>query len=328
MSAGSAQNVGPARAAFKNFGQLSVGGTAYGRGAGNPDPAAVRLLIAHDAQAYLEFRKQALATTPEAFTSTPEEEAVRPLSWALDRISEQPDQRFVVGAFLADQLVGIAGFSRAPERQASHKGLLFGMAVEPKHGGRGIGRSLVEAVQSHARSLGVRQINLTVTSGNIPAMALYQRCGFREFGREPRAVIVGGREVAKVHMVCMLDQPAREPDALYLDGLMLRATSIAPDSVVSLETCLILKEQDGAVSGDYSGGQIRAGRLFGRREDRELHFHYVQVELDGSVHAGSSRADMDFGPDGRMRLSEHYKWSTRPGSGINVFEEVPLAHQL
>jgi hypothetical protein len=28
-------------------------------------------------------------------------------------------------------------------------------------------------------------------------------------------------------------------------------------------------------------------------------------------------------PDGRPRVVEHFAWSTRVGSGINVFDELP-----
>ncbi|MBD0671387.1 hypothetical protein BU198_11900 [Streptomyces sp. CBMA156] len=50
---------------------------------------------------------------------------------------------------------------------------------------------------------------LTVSEGNEPALRVYTACGFEEWGREPRAVPVDGRAVAKLHMVCLLDaEPA------------------------------------------------------------------------------------------------------------------------
>ena len=70
---------------------------------------------------------------------------------------------------------------------------------------RGIGRSLVRAALSYARSrTGVVLVQLTVTHGNIDAASLYERCGFVQFGLEPLAVAVGPAFVSKVHMWCKL----------------------------------------------------------------------------------------------------------------------------
>jgi ribosomal protein S18 acetylase RimI-like enzyme len=52
-----------------------------------------------------------------------------------------------------------------------------------------------------ARSrIGVMLVQLTVTEGNLAALALYQRKGFMQSGLEPYAVAVGTGFVAKVHM--------------------------------------------------------------------------------------------------------------------------------
>jgi RimJ/RimL family protein N-acetyltransferase len=47
---------------------------------------------------------------------------------------------------------------------------------------------------------GILLIQLTVTEGNLAALALYQRKGFVQFGLEPFAVAVGSGFVNKVHM--------------------------------------------------------------------------------------------------------------------------------
>ena len=167
----------------------------------------IRRLNAGEAQQYIDFRAEALKQTPTAFTSTSAEEKARPVTWAVDRIVNA-DHRddFVLGAFASEVLVGIAGFGRPEQKQARHKGTLFGMAVAPDVAGRGVGRQLVEALLGEARKIqGVTQVVLTVSEGNSVAERLYRSCGFREFGREPRAVIVDGVAIIKIHMVCMLD---------------------------------------------------------------------------------------------------------------------------
>lgn len=181
---------------------------AVEKGAAARSRLSLRRLAPIDASAYLAFRVQALAATPTAFTSTADEERHRPIAWALSRIrsDSRPDD-FVLGAFSSERLVGVAGFSVPEQLQARHKGLLFGMAVAREAAGHGVGRRLVERLLTEARGIaGMLQVVLTVSEGNVPAERLYRSCGFREFGREPRAVIVNGESVTKIHMVKMLDR--------------------------------------------------------------------------------------------------------------------------
>jgi ribosomal protein S18 acetylase RimI-like enzyme len=50
----------------------------------------------------------------------------------------------------------------------------------------------------------VKVVQLMVTHGNHAAQALYEECGFVQFGLEPFAVAVGDGYVSKVHMWCNL----------------------------------------------------------------------------------------------------------------------------
>jgi hypothetical protein len=67
------------------------------------------------------------------------------------------------------------------------------------------------------------------------------------------------------------------------------------------------------------------GWLVGRSGGDTLRFRYAQRENGREIHAGHSVCDLQRRPDGRVRVIEHFTWSTRPGSGVNVFDEVPQA---
>ncbi|TDD72917.1 GNAT family N-acetyltransferase [Actinomadura rubrisoli] len=167
----------------------------------------LRRLGEDDAERYRAFRLRALRDFPAAFTSSFEEESARPLSATVRRLVPpgRPDDA-VLGAFdAAGDLVGSAGIAVPPRRQERHQATLFGMAVAPHAGGQGVGRALVERILEIAASAGLLQVGLTVSEGNLPAERLYRSCGFEVWGREPRALLVGGRPVAKLHMVRMLD---------------------------------------------------------------------------------------------------------------------------
>ncbi|MFD5437257.1 GNAT family N-acetyltransferase [Kitasatospora sp. NPDC127067] len=168
----------------------------------------LRRLGVADAEPYRAFRLAALRGTPSAFTSSHAEEAGRPLSETLHRLAGAeagPDA--LIGAFDdTGTLVGTAGLKVPQRGQERHKGTLYGMAVARSAAGRGIGRALVrEVLRTAARDGRLRQVLLTVSEGNEPALRLYTACGFEVWGREPRAVLVDGRAVAKLHMVRLLD---------------------------------------------------------------------------------------------------------------------------
>ena len=111
----------------------------------------------------------------------------------------------VLGAYKGSRLSGVAGLSFESREKARHKAHLFGMYVPSNLRGGGVGKSLVLAVLEQARKRpGVRLVQLTVTQGNAPAQALYERCGFVPFGVEPFAVALGVDFVSKVHMWCDL----------------------------------------------------------------------------------------------------------------------------
>ncbi len=153
---------------------------------------------------------EAYALHPDAFTSSVAERAALPLSWWEGRLSQEPNPpELVFGAFQEhQQLVGVAGLSFESREKACHKANLFGMYVPSCARGLGLGTVLVHTALAEARARqGVKVVQLTVTHGNHAAQALYEKCGFVQFGLEPFAVRVGDAFVSKVHMWCDL-QPS------------------------------------------------------------------------------------------------------------------------
>lgn len=151
-------------------------------------PIHLRRLMPEDAALYREIRLEALANSPDAFSSTIEIERDHPLDWFADRLADS----FVLGAFSGAQLVGVAGFYVQPGPKHAHKGMLWGMYVRPQHRAAGIGRTLVEAIIAHARRH-VELLQLFVVSDNLPARRLYASLGFIEYGIERHATKYGGQ---------------------------------------------------------------------------------------------------------------------------------------
>jgi ribosomal protein S18 acetylase RimI-like enzyme len=158
----------------------------------------IRRLVPSDAPAYRPLRLRALREHPEAFTSSYEENADVALAETEKRLASGTATLW--GAFEGETLCGAIGLDRETRAKNRHKASLVAMYVAPEHGGRGIGRQLVDALVREAHGEGLELLVLTVTQGNRNAIQLYESAGFQSWGIEPRAIKVAGRAWAKNHM--------------------------------------------------------------------------------------------------------------------------------
>jgi RimJ/RimL family protein N-acetyltransferase len=161
----------------------------------------VRALGPDDAPAWIALRREALSSSPFAFSASPQDD--RGLSLEFMRSSLTDAARSVVfGAFDGLSLVGSAGVVRFEELKFRHKALIWGVFVAPAVRRRGVGSALLGAAVERARSWpGILQIHLAVSETAEAARQMYVRAGFREWGKEPRAVQWEGRFAAEHHLV-------------------------------------------------------------------------------------------------------------------------------
>lgn len=165
-----------------------------------------------DAQSYRALMLHAYATAADAFTSTAEERAQEPASWWIRRVADPQGLSQTLGAFVDRELLGCVTVEFSAKPKIRHKAHLLGMFVKASARGQGIGRALVQAALARAAARAqMRVVMLTVTQGNAPALALYERCGFRVFGTEPLAIATAQGYLAKVHMYCELAQRPAPP---------------------------------------------------------------------------------------------------------------------
>ena len=163
----------------------------------------IRRLQVCDALIYRAFRLRALQEHPDAFTSSFEEENVRPLADSEKRLAAEGAEKFW-GAFVEGEMAGMVGLDCETRAKCRHQAALVGMYVASEHAGQGLGRALVAAVLQGARASGVELVVLSVTDGNKAACALYTRAGFRTLGVQPDAIRVGGVSFGKQFMYLQL----------------------------------------------------------------------------------------------------------------------------
>lgn len=161
------------------------------------DPV-IRRLRAHEAEAYVRFRRASLEDAPLAFASSPDHDFMG----RADRVAEElgrGDDSAIFGAFAPD-LRGVAGVFRDPRPKVRHKMFVWGVYVAPGARGRGLGGRLLEAVVEHGRACdGVLGLYLGVTEASPAARRLYERAGFREWGAEPAGLCYRGVCVTEHH---------------------------------------------------------------------------------------------------------------------------------
>jgi GNAT superfamily N-acetyltransferase len=146
----------------------------------------IRRLGPGDAEAFFALRLRCMDDAALQFRSAPEDVVREGLAHWQARLEADDDR--IVGVFDGDDLIGIGGITRDWRAKLRHKALLFGMFVAPEATGRGIGRMIVVALMEQARGF-VSSLHLTLMADNDRALALYERCGFTVYGREPQSVM-------------------------------------------------------------------------------------------------------------------------------------------
>jgi ribosomal protein S18 acetylase RimI-like enzyme len=158
-------------------------------------------LTPEHAMAYKALMLHAYEQAADSFTSTPQERALQPDSWWLNRVADPAGLSVVWGAFSGQTLVGTVSLEFSARAKTRHKALVVAMFVHENCRGQGLARQLMQALVQHGMARqGLRLLQLEVTLGNAAAERLYQSLGFQAYGVEPMAVLTANGFKSKVHM--------------------------------------------------------------------------------------------------------------------------------
>jgi len=112
--------------------------------------------------------------------------ALHGLSFRRGWSETEVEQLLVDRQVLAHQAISggeLAGFILS--RMAAGEAEILSVAVAESWRGRGLGRRLVDLHLRRLAGLGVRAVFLEVEEGNLAALQLYDRAGFRAVGQRP-----------------------------------------------------------------------------------------------------------------------------------------------
>ena len=149
---------------------------------------SVRPIAANDWRAYRAIRLRALQDSPSAFGSSWAQETTWGDEVWSTRAQASASGEAGRGFFAIDHeadhhqaICGLVWSMLAPtDPTTAH---IYSMWVDPNTRGRGAGKALLTQCIDWARQAGARQVRLSVTAGNSPALRLYQALGFAPLGQ-------------------------------------------------------------------------------------------------------------------------------------------------
>lgn len=141
-----------------------------------------------DAQAIMDFAALLFASTDQVLT-TPQEYHItleQEVNWI--KALRENKKGFLLIAEKEGKVIGLLDFCVKPKVKMAHTGE-FGMSVHPDFQSRGIGKAMLEALLKWANhEPEIEKVMLQVFATNSKAIALYIKCGFKEEGRQLKAI--------------------------------------------------------------------------------------------------------------------------------------------
>lgn len=138
-----------------------------------------------------------LLSYPEENSMNPEQEA------QFLQAKTESDNEIELLAEIDGEVAGTAGIEKVGAKEKVRHRAEFGISVDQKYWGLGIGRALTEACIQCAKKAGYAQLELDAVAENKRAIALYESVGFVEYGRNPkgfRSRLTGWQELVLMRL--------------------------------------------------------------------------------------------------------------------------------
>ncbi len=152
----------------------------------NGESCRLRSAEESDAQAVLDIFNQTHAETDYLLTYPDESTFDAAQEGRFLKAKAESANEIEIIAEVNGEIAGTAGIDAIGAKDKLRHRAEFGIAIAQNYWGRGIGHALTEACIECARQADYEQLELTVVADNARAIALYERLGFVEYGRNPR----------------------------------------------------------------------------------------------------------------------------------------------
>ena len=158
-----------------------------------------------DVHEYRDLRLNALLDSPAAFSADYQTNLNYPMSFWEGRLTfDQHGMTFF--AEYGGKLLGMSGIRIGESPKTKHGAYVWGVYVRPEWRGQHVAEALIKTCAGWAQQRGVVILKLGVIANNESAIRCYERCGFRTYGTEPRALFHEGNFYDEYLMSRALDQ--------------------------------------------------------------------------------------------------------------------------
>jgi hypothetical protein len=108
------------------------------------------------------------------------------------------------------------------------------------------------------------------------------------------------------------------------NGKRFRPVSNSDNGETSSDTVFHYRQSGRILTAEYAGGKILAGHLIGLVDEKgNIEMRYHQVNHLGELMTGICQSSPEVLPNGKIRLHEHWCWTSGDGSsGRSVIEEI------
>ena len=145
----------------------------------------LRSALSSDATA-LRRHREIVTSETHFLTRSAEERAREDLCGMIAQFLGEP-REFLLCAVAGEEIVGDLMLAHVSDRIKTRHRAYLGISLRQAYCGMGLGTRMIETVAEQAKKNGFLQIELGVYEDNTPAIALYKKMGFREYGRLPNA---------------------------------------------------------------------------------------------------------------------------------------------
>ncbi|MEZ5690965.1 MAG: GNAT family N-acetyltransferase [Rickettsiales bacterium] len=148
----------------------------------------IRKITIDDFEQWKKLRLEAVRQYPQSFGQSYSGVQKQDRKWCTDSLKNGDIFTYEQNG----KMVAIAGiYSMKPENMR-HRAVLFGMYVKPEFHKQGIASALINHIIDDIKP-SHKQLQLTVTTTNNPAIELYKKHGFVIYGTDPDALLVDGK---------------------------------------------------------------------------------------------------------------------------------------
>ncbi len=191
---------------------------------------------------------------------------------------------------------------------------IYRMFVLPQYQGRGFGSALLRTLEGRiAESYGKVRLD-----SSLPAYSMYLKAGYAPVAWQKI-------ETGSGRVLCF-NAMEKSLSFVNYDGRSFRTVTNTDNGEVTEDTTFRYHQRGKMVWAEYEGGPVLRGTLIGTvSDDGSLDFGYQHLNREFELRTGlcHSVPEPIFGPGGKLRIREEWRWTNGDGSsGESLIEEL------